>query len=265
LTGGAGSDVFIFESGKDVITDYAAGSDKIQMNLDAVTAQTVSGSNVVLTTDEGTLTINKAKDKVITFIDENGNKTDRIYYQDTYYSLNYNSAKTMLTASSIFGGAEIDLSNTQKYLGTVEKVNTTAATTDLKIVGNAKDNLLNSGAGNDVFIYEGGNDVITDYAAGEEIRISGEISESITSGKDIIYTIGDGSLTVKNAKTKNVNIQKEIRTNTIDLLYDVNFMSEEIGLDDITEKKFELTQIADTNNDSVGSGVSIASASNFDK
>ena len=74
--------------------------------------------------------------------------------------------------------------------------------------GKGNDTLI-GGKGNDVFIYSknSGNDVITDYEAGDKIKISGgKISKSNVSGSDVILTVGTGSLTVKDAKGKSLSL-----------------------------------------------------------
>ena len=73
--------------------------------------------------------------------------------------------------------------------------------------GKGNDSLW-GGDGNDVFIYSAGNDVIADFTASQDkIKIaSGKISKSSLTGSDVIFTIGKGSLTVKNAKGKSISL-----------------------------------------------------------
>ena len=329
MTGGAGNDVFVYESGKDVITDYKSGEDKIQINLANVTKTSVKGSDVVLTTNNGSLTVKGIKENAITFVDDNGNSNDLMFFGNISYTapetgLTYDKKKIVLTASKKFTGDEINLEN---YLSTVTKVNASAVSQDLSIVGNSsansikggagadiikgdtgKDTLsggngndilyggndndkllgdagndtlnggsgndtLTGGAGNDVFIYEGGNDVITDYAAGDEIKISsGTINDKKYSGKDVIFTIGDGTLTVKKGKGKEISVidssGTQIYSKTIDILQDNNFMTDEFGIDsisEVTEKNYSVGQIEYLNNNNELVNNSIVSASSFDE
>ena len=144
MTGGAGNDVFVYEGGNDVITDYVADQDKIQLNLENITNSTVKGSDVILTTGEGSITVKAAKDKAITFIDDSGETADRIFYNDTSYAplatgLTYDAKRTVLTASSKFTGNEIDLA---EYLPTVTKVNASAVSQGVNIVGNDSANSI---------------------------------------------------------------------------------------------------------------------------
>ena len=148
----------------------------------------MKGSDVILTTSNGTLTLKKIKDKAITFVDDNGKTTEKIFFAGTSYSpletgLNYDAKRVVLTASNKFSGNTIGLS---EYLPTVTKINASAVNQILNIVGNSSANsikggkgadTLNGGSGNDtliggagadVFVYENGNDVITDYKSGED-------------------------------------------------------------------------------------------------
>ena len=72
LTGGAGNDKFVWSAGDDEITDYAEG-DKISVDgaieLENVS---VSGKNVEIKLDGGSLTIDNALGKKISVSDDNG-------------------------------------------------------------------------------------------------------------------------------------------------------------------------------------------------
>ena len=72
---------------------------------------------------------------------------------------------------------------------------------DDKIFGDAGNDSLNGGDGADVFIYTGGKDVVQDYKAEDLISIAGT-AQVTTSGNDVIFTIGTGKITVKNAADK---------------------------------------------------------------
>ena len=81
--------------------------------------------------------------------------------------------------------------------------------------GDGKDTLT-GGAGNDIFVYRAGDDTITDYDEEDKIKIAaGSISKTSVDGKNVIFTIGDGSLTLKDAVGKTLTIvDSDGKTNT---------------------------------------------------
>ena len=357
LTGGAGNDVFIYEGGNDVITDYTTGQDKIKISSGSITSASLSGSNVVLKTSTGSITVKSGKSKKLTIIDANGNSTTNIYPVDNGISVK----GAIVTASSKFTSTKIDLKD---YSGTT-KLNASAVSQSLNIVGNSSNNsikggksadtisgdsgkdtilggtgndklyggndndllkgesgndtiygnsgndslyggegtdklygdagndklygdagndslygnsgndTLTGGAGNDVFIYEGGNDVITDYTAGQDkIKISsGKISKTSYKNKDVIFTISNGSLTVKNGKGKNISVidstnKSQTYSKTFDLLYDNNFVTDELQIDDVSqvsESNYSVGQFYQSSNFQCFETTSITSAITFEK
>ncbi len=95
-------------------------------------------------------------------------------------------------ADSIFGGAGDD-----KLSGNNGKDS---------LWGGAGNDTLTGGNGKDFFIYSGGNDVITDYAVTEKISLGANISDTALNGLDVILTTDAGTLTIKKAKGKNLNL-----------------------------------------------------------
>ena len=134
------------------------------------------------------------------------------------------------------------------------------------LYGGAGDDTLIGGAGKDIFVYEGGNDVITDYNPSHRdvIQIVGDSTISSTSysgtgGKDVVYQIGDGSLTVKNGKGKNISIEyvstgpsyNYFDSGSYDSSMwitedDDNFISADTDLSAITANNYSVTEIQTT-------------------
>ena len=119
---------------------------------------------------------------------------------------------------------------------------------------------MTGGAGEDVFIYSAGKDVVKNYSADDTIKISsGKISKTAYKGDDVIFSVGSGSITVKDGNGKQISITdakgvttSEIYSNSANsrdynLLEDNNFVTDEFQLDDITEEKIDVTEIQ-TNN-----------------
>ena len=117
---------------------------------------------------------------------------------------------------TLYGGA----GNDTLYGGAGNDVLRGGAGND-SLTGEAGNDTLNGGAGNDtltggkgadVFVYTAGegDDVITDYTASQKDKIqiaNGTISQTLYSGKDVTFTIGDGSLTIKNGKSQKITVE----------------------------------------------------------
>ena len=83
LYGGKGADTFIYSSGNDYIYKYTEGQDEIVIDADEIEAVDVSGSNVTLYFDEGSLTIAKAKGKTLTITDSFGDRGEYVFKRST--------------------------------------------------------------------------------------------------------------------------------------------------------------------------------------
>ena len=221
---GGGADVYVYESGDDLIQDYAA-ADKIKLASASITGSSLSGSNVVLKTSAGNITVKGGKDKAITVIDKNGTETSKIYPESTTSAyLTYDSAKKTLTVGTSYDGAAIDLAN---FATTTKTVNASKFTKAIKITGTNRaeslvggsradtliggkgNDTLTGGNDNDIFVYGSGDgaDVIADFTAGDKISLaSGSVSSAALKNSDMTFKIGSGSITVKNAKGKDISI-----------------------------------------------------------
>ena len=209
LHGGTGNDTFVYKvsTGKDTIGDYTAG-ELLSITGGTVTKAAVSGSNVVFTVGKGAVTLKNVAAKTISMKDSRGS---------------YTMSKTGLTLLSNFTGTM----DAAQYLSTVKTINGKSATKTLKLYGNAQSNTitggkaadyLNGGAGNDTltggaskdtFVYKAstGKDTITDYASGDLLSITGgTIAKTVLTNKnkDLLFTVGRGTVTMKNAATKSI-------------------------------------------------------------
>lgn len=142
----------------------------------------------------------------------------------------YNAKKTVLTLSTDYMDSTLDLAD---FESTVKNVKASALKKGITIIGNKLDNSIVGGSGNDsivggdgkdtlsggkgddtlkggkgddVFIYTAGNDVINDYATGDKISLGGAIANTKLSGDDVVFTIGKGTLTVKDGANKKLSM-----------------------------------------------------------
>ncbi len=311
---GGGADVYVYQSGNDLIQDYKVGEDKIKLASASITGSSLSGSNVVLKTSAGNLTVKGAKNKKITVIDSNGAETSNVYPLSILPAgLSYDSTKKTLTVGTSYSGVAIDLANFDKATKTVAassyskkiqitgnnlgntilggKANDTltggtkadtiygGAGADKiygeagadKLFGGAGNDTLYGGAGNDTltggdgkdfFVYGSGdgNDIIADYTAGtDKIKISsGSISKTAYVSNNVVFTVGRGTLTVRNGRGKKITItdasgKTSTKTYKNGAVYgssatwftadDTNFISGETNLDAVTAEKYSVTQL----------------------
>ena len=217
ITGGAGSDVFIYNSGNNIITDYTS-EDKI--SISGAANVTTSGKDVIFNEK---LTIKGAADKTVTYYDTSGEHN--YIYSNTPYKIN--AASTGITLSSSYSDKKFE---TETYGENIVTIDAIAATQGVDIMGNDKSNKIIGGNGNDtlegldgndtltggkgadVFVYYDGEgkDVITDYEEKDTIQIASGTAQISTSGRNIIFKVGKGSITVKNAaKTGITYIDKD--------------------------------------------------------
>ena len=76
---GGGADTYVYSYGDDFIQDYTAGQDKIKLDGNTITGSKLSGSNVILQTYGGSITVKNGKNKKITVVDTDGNETSKVY------------------------------------------------------------------------------------------------------------------------------------------------------------------------------------------
>ena len=239
LTGGGGRNVFLYESGDgdDVITDYTVNRDIIRITYGSISKAVASGNDVVLTVGSGKITVKNAKGKALTLVNSSGRSSTTVVggsststtsggtSKSTLKSgLSYSTDKKTLTVKSPFTGT-IDLS---KYASTVTIVNASADTKFVSIKGTTRAETLRAGKGGsiltggkgndklyggtgaDTFIYANGDgkDTVYNYTPYiDTIKItSGNISKASVSGNNVILTVGSGSITINNAKGKDINI-----------------------------------------------------------
>ena len=239
LTGGADSDTFVFANndGKDLITDYTE-EDVIKFTSGTPKFKK-SGSNVLITLGNGKITVKGAADKVITYIDKDGNER-------TYPKIVNESGKT-LTLLENYNKDSFDVADYDGDDGaTYKTIDASAVESALtitgnklanKITGSQDDDYIDGGAGADlidggkgsntilggkgndtltggdgtnVFLYRNGdgNDVITDYKNGDTIKLlSGSVKNaSVNKNNDYVLTIGNGTITVKGAAEKYLRV-----------------------------------------------------------
>ena len=220
LTGGAGVDLFVYEDGNDVITDYATGTDKIQLANQTITSVSVDGNDVILYTDGGSIVVKDSKENRLTVIDQEGNETSRVYREpltaDNIGDVDGATlkGKTKILLTNSFSGA-VDAANFSDKLKTIDASKTDG---EVELIGNGNKNVLKAGSGGstlegaggndklyggdgaDVFVYDGqGKDKIYNYSASDRIVLTDELTGGKLSGKKVVLTFANkNTLTIDN-------------------------------------------------------------------
>ena len=218
LAGGAGADIFLYfdGDGDDVITDYAA-IDKIKIIGNSVEPEN-SGRDVVLKVGTGKITVkNAVRNNIdVTYI-ENGIECGYIGGERTVsingaiVTLNDNYRKNIFDISEAKGITKINASDFNRdgltIKGNAEKNIITSAKGNCTLIGGKGDDTLFGDDGANLYVYSNGDghDVIQNYGEGDQISIkSGTVSNIVTSGKNVIFTIGKGKISVMGAASKDI-------------------------------------------------------------
>lgn len=237
INAGKGND-YINNTGNNVLFAYAKGdgNDKIVGFNTTSTLKIGDGSdtysltkkdkNYIVTVGEGKITLVGAASLSTIFIDgDNTLKvTDKTKSPVTAHpAIKVINASTRTKATKITGNAFANIisggSKSDSIYGGAGNDSLVGNAGNDKLYGEAGNDKLHGGTGNDslwggdgkdVFFYADGDgkDVIVDFTAGQDkIKITkGSISKSSLSGSDVIFTIGSGSLKVKNAKGKSISL-----------------------------------------------------------
>ena len=237
LKGTKGNDIFVHTAGNDVIKKFNSKKDKIQLADTSITASYTKGRDVILETENGSITLKGMKNKNLTVVDSEGNETTK-----RYNSISFDAKKNELNISANFSDEVVDLS---AYSPSIRKIDASQTMSAINLIGNDSNNYLRGskgddtlaggagndtlygGKGDDVFVYEYGKDVIKDYSAGHDSVViknaDFDANNFVIKGRDVIFNIDDeNSLTLKNAKGKTISIT-DADGNTTEEKYGRNF------------------------------------------
>ena len=291
VTGGKGNDslisnktggnVFVYANGdgNDVITNFAA-TDKISITSGKASVA-IKDDDVVFTVGKGKITVKDAAKNIVS----NGKKIN--YIDSTGKHATYPSSGVSLKSATINLTRDYDEDSFEvaTYGNSIQTINAAAVVHDISITGNklmnsivggASNDTLNGGKGNDsltggegsdVFLYANGdgNDVITDYTEEDKIQITKGTATVKKSDKDVIFTVGDGKITVKGAADKIVTyIDEKGKTNyypapTRDSVI-INKPTVKL-LADYKSKTFDVGNVKDSKNKAIGNEIEMIDAS----
>ena len=199
ITGKADTFVYTTGDGNDTITNYESDHDIIKLGSKATTinyaASSVSGDDVILKIGSGTINLQGALDKVLSYSEYNSSDTTLFKVTSQTVSIKgADSEADTIYAHTATNGTEVTVSNKDAiFIGTAGADNivvNSGSSTDTYIVdsGAGNDTLqggigidsLFGNAGDDTLIGGSGNDYI-DGGAGNDIIYGDELDYTITS------------------------------------------------------------------------------------
>ena len=218
------------KTAKATIKDYTAGKDTVQVTGGTFTGAKILGENLILKAGKSRVTVTNAAGKTISLQDTRGSYTA----SKTKIKLGKNFSGTMAATKLLSTVTVIDGRKAVKtvnitgnandntiYAGKAGGAYKGGAGKDILIGGAGNDKLiggtgndrlegrkgndtLTGGKGRDTFVYTSGHDIITDYNPDEDtILTSGlKISAESVDGKDVVLSVGSGSIRLKNAVGK---------------------------------------------------------------
>ena len=233
LTGGKGADIFVYDGkGHDVITDYTAGEDTLQV-VGTVRKASVSGSNVIFKVGSSDLTLNKAVGKKITYIDENNTEITEIYRAEGRYDEDETELKIFSTFEGSFTAGKtletIDGSNVK-----FQSMKLVGNDRDNSIIGGNKDDILNGGAGSDTL--DGGNGADSIFGGdGDDLLLGGNGGDTLRGGTGNDTLIGGTgkNIFVYESGDDVITDFSESNSNRIQLLNDTITTNYEISGNDL--------------------------------
>ena len=179
---------YTYSGGNKTVANYTSG-EKIQIANNA-TGFNVSGNNLEINSSNGKLTIQNCKDKIVEITDANGN-----------------TAAYAFVAS---GGGEINGSGITQFEVIVGSSNADnyiiAGDGGSSLIGGGGNNTLQGGAGADTFVFNTGNDIISNYGAGDKINFNVQFTGIGINGSDFAINSSTGSVIIQDAKDKVIEV-----------------------------------------------------------
>ena len=167
LTGGKGKDLFVYETGggNDIITDYTAGQDTLKITGE-ISSYSISGSDAIFKVDTGSVKVTNGKTSAIAVMD--ANKKISTYQNGAIYNAASATKATAITLTSGYSA------NSMTAGSAVISIDAAPRTSDVKIVGNAKNNFLSGGSGKDSLDGGKGSDTLRHQRRGGELFNQGQ-------------------------------------------------------------------------------------------
>ena len=199
VTLGGGKDVYIYEGGLDVITDYTEGNDKISIGANSVNDYGVIGNDGIFFVGNGALKVVGAKDKKVTII--SGSNENEYDLTVTSTNPSVPSGATVTLDSNFTGNFSLTSYNATSEIS-AQHIDASAVTNSITIYGDEKANVIKAGkAGGNIYAGEG-NDTIYCGNGNDTIRFYQY------DGNETVYNIRDNDqIILNNCTAQNVSVK----------------------------------------------------------
>ena len=184
------SGIYTYTGGNATISNFIA-DEVIKFAADEFTGFEVINDDLIVNSSTGSLTILNCKDKFMTFINSDGANTTYAYVSNSGGILD----GSFSTAQDVIVGS----ANDANYLIAGSGGSSLQS-------GGSGLNTLTGGAGVDNYIYTGGNDLVTNYEAGDIASYNANFTGVEVSGDNLSVNFDSGSLTFENVRGEVIDV-----------------------------------------------------------
>lgn len=177
-----------YTGGDKVITDYSS-SNKVKYNTD-FTGLDVNGDDLLIKSSSGSLKLENVRNEVIDITDNDENTIAYAYLADY---------------EGVVDGSGFD---TFEVIAASEEMPNHLISGDggSSLISGGSNDTLQGGAGQDAFIYNKGNDVVSNYQDREKINFAATYTGFGFDDNNFFLNAAEGSLTIQNNKDKWIDI-----------------------------------------------------------
>lgn len=207
ITGGAGADTLLYVEGEDIMTDYEANKDVIQLSTTKLVTSSLNDNDVILELGTGGfITLKGAKDKVVTLADSEGSVSGFFGYYDgvgqATISVNSAFAGTEINEKMYKGSTAVEVIDATQLVdkGIIIRGNSSSQTTILggsnndTIIGGSQADSLMGNDGDDVISVTGGSGNYADGGDGNDSLYGGTGADTLHGGDGYnVLTGGTGA------------------------------------------------------------------------
>ena len=189
--------MYNYTGGHRTVANYSP-EEKIQLSSDFAGIG-VSRNNFIIKSSSGSLTIENVRDKVIDVAGTDGNTAAYVYM----FSGEGFIDGTLADKYEVIVGSENAMNHLKAGNFGSSLIGGGGYTT---LTSGANDDFMQGGTSQDIFVYTGGNDVISNYQSGEQVNFAATYTGWTTDGNNLVITASEGSVRIKDAQNKLIEV-----------------------------------------------------------